>query len=241
VPNENLTEIIFCLDRSGSMVSTRSDAEGGFNQFIADQRRDQNGECRVTLCQFDSDGYETVLECVPLDSVPPLRLEPRGNTPLLDAMGRTIQETGKRLANTPENQRPGQVIVVFITDGQENCSRTYNKRQIEEMVQHQEQKYLWRFVYLGSNQDAIHEATNLGFTAHNAMSYGANAKGTRGAYSSLSDNVSKLRRMKSGGVEQIAALNTAMFTPQDYAYQTEEAGVDASINRIVQGTSSKSN
>ncbi|HYV50839.1 MAG TPA: vWA domain-containing protein [Dongiaceae bacterium] len=163
MPHKNLTEIIVLLDRSGSMATIKDDMEGGFNTYVNDLRDLQ--DCRLTLVQFDTGGIDTVVESCPIKKVPKLRLEPRGGTPLLDAMGLTMERTGERFRNTPEERRPEQVMFVVITDGQENSSHDYTKERVKQMVEHQTQVYKWEFVYLGANVDAFAEASALAIHA----------------------------------------------------------------------------
>ena len=113
--NPHLTHLYFLLDRSGSMNSIVEDTVGGFDAFIAEQRKTP-GECRVTLAQFD-DAYEEVYADHPIADVPSLVLQPRGTTALLDSVARIVLDAGKRLAALPEDQRPGTVIVGIMTDG----------------------------------------------------------------------------------------------------------------------------
>lgn len=177
----NSAEIIVILDRSGSMASIRKDMEGGFDSFIAEQRK-LPGECSVTLVQFD-DKYEVVYMGKALADVPPLDLVPRGSTALLDAVGKTTVATGERLAAMPEHERPARVLVVIITDGQENASMEHTKESVRQMVDHQRSAYQWEFVYFGANQDAFAEAAKMGINI--AQNYAADAAGVKNASESL--------------------------------------------------------
>lgn len=167
--NTNLTDITLVVDRSGSMQSIQSDAEGGINAFIQDQSK-QPGEALLTLVQFDTE-YEFIHRGVPIATVPPYQLHPRGSTALLDAVGRAVNETGERLAKMPEADRPGLVVIVVMTDGHENSSREFTKAQIKQMIEHQQQTYNWQFIFLGANQDAFAEAGALGIAAAGAANY----------------------------------------------------------------------
>lgn len=183
---QNLTDISVVLDRSGSMESVRTDTIGGFNAFLKTQK-EAPGEATLTLAQFD-DQYEIVHNGKNIQDVPNLTAEtfvPRGMTALLDAIGRTVNATGARLSALTEDQRPGKVIFVILTDGQENKSSEFTKEKINEMIKHQKEAYQWDFVFLGANQDAIHAGTSLGINAGNAMTYAANVKGTEAAFASL--------------------------------------------------------
>lgn len=189
----DLTDITVVLDRSGSMDAIKSDMEGGFNTFIEEQRK-VPGECRVTLVQFDSENpYEVVYQNRHVREVTPLNLSPRGATPLRDALGRAIEDTGARLRNMPEAERPGLVIVVVITDGLENASKEWSREAVRAAVKRQENDYAWKFVYLGANQDAITEASKIGIAAHSALSYNANPESVGSSYSALSSYVSRGR------------------------------------------------
>lgn len=220
MPNDNTTHIAFLLDRSGSMQSIKDDVIGGFNALVADQR-ETPGDCTLTLVQFDSqDPQETVFSTLPIAEVPELTgetFQPRGGTPLLDAMGRLITETGERIASTPEHQHPGKVIFVVLTDGLENASRTYTRERIFEMIKHQREVYSWEFIFLGADQDAIAEGGKYGFAADTSMSIGKTPRGTDMAFSMTSDMMCRIRKSKG-----TAAAAGAGFSEADRARQTEE-------------------
>ncbi len=148
--DKNLTEIVAILDRSGSMQNLRTDTIGGFNSFIAEQKKAE-GKAVLTLVQFD-DLYQIDYEGKDINDVADLdetTYVPRGSTALLDAVGRTINAVGSRLAKLPEDQRPGQVIFLVITDGQENTSREFQAEKVKEMVKHQTDTYQWSFIFMG--------------------------------------------------------------------------------------------
>lgn len=184
------TEILVITDRSGSMSPVVDDMIGGYNAFIEDQRK-VPGEARVTFTQFDSE-YEVVYSGKPLAEVPLLDRStyvPRGSTALLDAIGRTLNEQGQRIA---AEKWADLVIVCIITDGEENSSREFTLERIREMTSHAEANG-WKFVYLGANQDAIRAAQNLGMVRAMASTYDASSVGTRAAYATTSLNVADLR------------------------------------------------
>jgi len=188
------TEIICIIDRSGSMSSIKNDAIGGFNSFLQEQK-DFPGEATLTLIQFD-DEYEIVHENRKIEEVPELTAltyQPRGCTALLDAIGRTVDSTGKRLANMEEGNRPEKVIVAILTDGEENSSREYSSSKVKEMIEHQKEKYNWEFIYLGANQDAFAEASKIGISSIDTVSFAATNKGIHTAYAGMSSNVSRYR------------------------------------------------
>ncbi|HYG92185.1 MAG TPA: vWA domain-containing protein [Nocardioides sp.] len=166
----DLTQIYFLLDRSGSMQSIKTDTEGGFAAFV-DEQRGTPGECRVTLAQFDNE-YDVVYSSRPLADVPPLDLQPRGSTALLDAMGRLVTSAGDELAALPEDQRPATVIVAVMTDGHENASREWTHPAIKALVEQQTRQWGWQFMYMGADQDAIEVGTSLGVAAAASVTYG---------------------------------------------------------------------
>ena len=183
---ENLSELVFILDRSGSMESMCAEAIGGFNSFLEEQKK-LPGEAKLTVVLFDHE-YTFLCNGQDIKSVEPLTdkiYTARGTTALLDAVGRTVDEVGKRLAATPEDQRPSKVLVAILTDGQENASSSYTKAKIQEIIKHQTDKYAWQFLFLASNQDAFSEAQQLGIHLHNVSGYDATKIGTRKAFDSI--------------------------------------------------------
>lgn len=192
---ENLTEMVFVLDRSGSMSGLAADTIGGFNELIEKQKK-LEGDAYVTTVLFDHE-YEVLHDHVALKDVAPLTDKEyfaRGSTALLDAVGRTINAVGARLAATPEEERPAHVVFVITTDGMENASREYTAKQVREMVEHQQQKYSWQFVFLGANMDAVSEARNLGISAKYAADFTPSHSGVRKMYSMALDSVMSGKR-----------------------------------------------
>lgn len=187
----NSTEIIFVVDRSGSMSSIAKAMIEGYGEFINKQRQTP-GDCRVTLTQFD-DAYEVVYTARPLVEVGWLEIVPRGMTALLDAIGHTIVATGERLAKMRDEDRPSQILFVVITDGHENCSTRYTRDQINQMITHQREKYSWEFVFLGANQDSLATAASIGISVGNAVTFDSNAVGSKALFRGLSANVSRYR------------------------------------------------
>ncbi len=191
---ENLTELVFILDRSGSMTSMVDEAIGGFNSFLEEQKK-LPGEAKLTVVLFDHE-YTLLCNGQDIKCVEPLTSKTyvaRGTTALLDAVGRTIDDVGKRLAATPEDQRPGKVLVAILTDGQENASRDYKKHKIKEMIGHQTGKYSWQFLFLAANQDAFAEAAQLGISLQNTSGYDYSKIGTMDAFQAVSYNTSAYR------------------------------------------------
>ena len=193
---ENLTEMVFVLDRSGSMESLTADTIGGFNELIEKQKKIE-GDAYVTTVLFDHE-YELLHEHVALKDVAPLtdrEYFARGSTALLDAVGRTINTVGARLATMPEEERPAHVVFVITTDGMENASCEYTAKQVREMVEHQQQKYSWQFVFLGANMDAVSEAGKLGISAKYAANFTPTGRGVNRMYAKALDNVMCCERM----------------------------------------------
>lgn len=191
------TDITVVLDRSGSMASIALDTIGGFNTFL-DAQKKVPGKATLTLVQFDNlSPNEVVYDAVDIQKVTPLSKDvfiPRGGTPLYDAVGTSIISTGIRLSGLPEDKRPGKVIVVIITDGEENASREFSSDSIKEMIQRQTNAYSWEFIFLAANQDAITSGAKIGVSASNSMSYLATGLGVRSAFTAVSDNAVAYRK-----------------------------------------------
>lgn len=180
------TEIIAILDRSGSMSSLVKDTIGGYNQFIADQKKEP-GEARLTTVIFD-DRYEVLEAGVPLNQAKTLTEQTftaRGMTALLDAIGRTLTEQGERIT---KQKWADLVIVLITTDGGENSSREYTQARIKEMISHAE-KHKWKFIFSAANQDAFATGATLGVSAAYTANYAATPKGTRNMYNSFTSTV----------------------------------------------------
>lgn len=194
------THITILLDRSGSMRSVLDDTIGGFNTFLKGQK-EVPGQCTISLFQFD-DRYESVYNRKAIKDAPELTtktFQPRGNTALLAAAGKAIDDTGEALKNMSEHDRPAKVIFVIITDGQENFSNLVEwgdcktKAALSDKIKHQTDVYKWEFVFIGADQDAIAEAEAIGMAGANAMNYTKNAVGTQKLYGALSSNIRAMR------------------------------------------------
>jgi len=191
---KNLTEIVFILDRSGSMQSLTDDTIGGFNSMIEGQKK-EDGEAYVTTVLFD-DNYELLHDHVDIQKVNPITTKEyyaRGCTALLDAIGKTINSIGSRLSATPEDERPDKVMFVITTDGFENASKEFSKSTVKEMIEHQQEKYSWTFMFLGANMDAVGEAASLGINTDFARTYTADTWGTQSVYTAMNNVVSTIR------------------------------------------------
>ena len=222
--DKNLTHLYFLLDRSGSMQSIRDDIVGGFDAFIADQKREP-GDCRVSLSQFD-DVYEEVYADRPLGAVPSLDLVPRGSTAMLDAIGRLINSAGARLAALPEDERPATVVVGIMTDGMENASQEFSRAQVRQMITTQSKDYDWTFLYMGANQDAVEVGTNMGIDPRLAVTYAPRSADR--AMAATSKNISGLRQARAAGAPPAAAREAAYYTDVQRAESMgPEAGAGA--------------
>ncbi len=192
--NTNLTEIVFLLDRSGSMAGLEDDTIGGFNSFVKSQLS-LPGDLILTTVLFD-DKYEILWNGVdPIGkSLTHKEYFVRGSTALLDALGKTILDVGNRLSSRPNEQRPGKVIFVITTDGQENSSKEFTYPKIKELIEHQQSKYRWDFIFLGANIDAVKEAKSIGINANEAFSYKATKDGMASMFCVAESRVSKKRK-----------------------------------------------
>ncbi len=193
--NKKLTDITVVLDRSGSMSSCQKEAQNGLNHFVDSQKKEK-GSANFTLVQFDTE-YEFVHKGIPISKVPSCKLQPRGMTALLDAVGKAINETDERLGKTSGKEEPGLVVFVIITDGQENSSHEYNKEQVKELIDKRQKESNWQFTFLGANQDAFAEAGGIGIGKVSTLNYDVSKSAV--AFSSVARNVSSMRTANAGG------------------------------------------
>jgi hypothetical protein len=204
---QGLTYIAAILDRSSSMAPLAKETVQGFNNFIKEQKA-HPGEALLTLCLF-SDESKILLDGVPLGMVEGLTeatYAPNGWTALNDAVMSTIDSVGAKLEAMREEDRPSQVIVLIMTDGEENKSRLYRgyagKRQVAEKIRHQRDRYSWEFVFIGANIDVERAALDFGILPQNAAAYTASAQGTSDLMRGLSSNMAHYR---SAGAAQATA------------------------------------
>lgn len=193
--NPNYTHITIVLDRSGSMETIARDTIGGFNTFLK-TNQEASGQCTLTMVQFDSRSIDTVIVNTPIFEAKPLTdetFQPRANTPLYDAIGKTICETGNFLQGMPEANRPAKVIFVIITDGLENASHRYTHKEIQDRIKHQQDVYQWQFVFLGANIDSQQVAGSVSILRTHTMNYASNSMGVAAAYTSTAENAVKYR------------------------------------------------
>jgi len=212
------TEIIAILDKSTSMRHLTKETIQGFNSFIKEQKKVE-GECNVTAVLFSGSGMfggeespiEVLYTAMPVASVPEMTIYQYncgGWTALLDAIGITVDQAGHRFAYMKEEDRPTKVIVLIITDGEENSSKKYDNEKIKAMIKHQEDVYHWEFMFLGANQDAFSVAGNLGMKLPNVANYSATCAGTESAYRGFAAKTTMLRNGFSANAVQLSSLVT---------------------------------
>jgi len=193
----NTIELVFILDRSGSMAGLEDDTIKGFNSLL-NKQRSEVGEAIITTVLFDH-SYELLHDRINLKSIRNITDKEyyvRGSTALLDAIGYTIDKIGNVQKVTQEEHRADKVLFVITTDGMENSSRKYNYKMIKRMIENQKRKYNWEFIFMGANMDAISVANNFGIDANRAVNYHSDQKGTSLNFESMSKVVSKLRSSK---------------------------------------------
>lgn len=194
---ENLTEIVFILDRSSSMSGLESDTIGGFNSMIAKQQKEE-GEAIVSTVLFD-DETDVIHDRVAIGEVKKLTEEDyyvRGCTALLDAVGGAIHHIGNVHKYAREEDRPAKTLFVITTDGLENASRHYSFKDVKKLIKGQQEKYNWDFLFLGSNIDAIEVAGNMGISRDRAANYNCDEVGTALNYQVLEAAVTRVRKCK---------------------------------------------
>ena len=192
---KNLTELVFILDRSGSMAGLEQDTIGGFNAMLQKQRGEP-GEAVISTVLFDNE-TDVIHDRVPLDRVPALTEKVyyvRGCTALLDAVGGAIHHIGTVHKYAREEARPEKTLFVITTDGLENASRRYTYDKVKAMIERQRETYGWEFLFLGANIDAAQEAARFGIRADCAADYHADSIGTEAVYESVCEAVCQVRR-----------------------------------------------
>jgi len=197
---KNLTELVFILDRSGSMAGLEKDTIGGFNAMLEKQRA-ETGEAIVSTILFD-DLSEVIHDRLPLEAVPRLTEKEyyvRGCTALLDAVGSAIHHIGNVHKYAREEDRPEKTLFVITTDGMENASRRYTYDKVKGMIRRQKEKYGWEFLFLGANMDAAKEAGRLGIAPERSANYHADSVGTGVIYEAVSQTICNFRAARPIG------------------------------------------
>lgn len=195
---KGLTEVVFILDRSGSMSGLEADTIGGFNSMISKQKK-EDGEAIVSTVLFD-DQQEVVYDRQPVKMVEPMtdrQYYVRGCTALLDAIGGAIHHIGNVHKYAREEDRPEKTMFIITTDGMENTSRFYTYDRVKYMVERQKEKYGWEFLFLGANIDAISVAARFGINADRAINYECDQVGTSLNYQVMSETITAVRRAKN--------------------------------------------
>jgi hypothetical protein len=208
--NPHLTEIAYILDRSGSMQPMQEPAVAAFNEFIKSQL-DVPGDALLSLIQFD-DAYEVPVSAKPIQDVPQLTAAtytPRGSTALLDAIGRTIKETDRRISALPEGDKPGKVILAIFTDGEENASQEYTIKHISDLIRLYRDQKGWEFLFLAANQDAIATATAMQMDARSGGNVKFSHSGVKSTGSAMSRKVRAMRMKSSGNMDAQAMADDA--------------------------------
>ncbi len=193
----NITELVFILDRSGSMSGLEKDTIGGFNSMIEKQRR-QDGECYVSTVLFDNVS-EVLHDRVKLSEVKPMTEDDytvRGCTALIDAIGGAIHHIGNVHKYARPEDVPEHTLFVITTDGMENASRRYSSEQVKTMIKRQKEKYGWEFLFIGANIDAVETAARYGIDEDRAVNYMPDHEGTQILYESVSAAVCNVRSNK---------------------------------------------
>lgn len=191
---KGLTEIVFILDRSGSMSGLEADTIGGFNSMIAKQKK-EDGEAYVSTVLFD-DQCEVLHDRVPMDKVPVMTNEEyyvRGCTALLDAVGGAIHHIANVHKYARDEDRPEKTLFVITTDGMENASKHYSYEKVQAMIKKEQEKYGWEFIFIGANIDAVQEAKRFGIRKERAVNYVHDEIGTEAVYRSVSKAVCAMR------------------------------------------------
>jgi len=196
---ENLTELVFILDRSGSMGGLESDTIGGFNSLIGKQKKEE-GEAVVSTILFD-DKVDVIHDRKDIKDIPALTEKDyyvRGCTALLDAVGSAINHISSVQNKTDEEDRPSKTLFVITTDGLENASKEYSFKDIKNLISRHKEKDNWEFMFLGANIDAIGVASDMGISKDMAANYNCDSEGTSLNYEVLTEAVSTARKCRPG-------------------------------------------
>lgn len=193
----NITELVFILDRSGSMAGLESDTIGGFNAMI-EKQRNVEGECYVSTVLFDNTS-EVLHDRVKLSDIKPMTEDDytvRGCTALIDALGSAISHIGNIHKYARSEDVPQNTMFVITTDGMENASSRYSSKQVKKMIQRQKSEYGWEFLFIGANIDAVETAKRYGIEKERAVNYNADKKGTKVVYDTLAKAVRCVRESR---------------------------------------------
>lgn len=204
----NITELVFILDRSGSMAGLESDTIGGFNAMI-DKQKKQEGECYVSTILFDHVS-EVLHDRVRLEDVQKMTegdYTVRGCTALIDAIGGAIHHIGNIHKYARKEDVPEHTLFVITTDGMENASRKFSSDRVKKMIEHQKEKYGWEFIFIGANIDAVETASNFGIDPDRAVNYRADARGTQVLYDTVAEVACNVRARKKLNADWSRQIN----------------------------------
>lgn len=204
----NITELVFILDRSGSMAGLESDTIGGFNSMIQKQKK-EDGECFVSTVLFDNES-EVLHDRIKLDDVPEMTDDDyivRGCTALIDAIGDAIHHIGNIHKYARPEDVPENTMFVITTDGMENASHRYNSEEVKKMIERQKEEFGWEFLFIGANIDAVETAARYGIGSDRAVNYNSDSKGTEILYASVTNAVSRVRARMSLGADWCEDIN----------------------------------
>ena len=196
---KHLTELVFILDRSGSMSGLESDTIGGFNAMLKKQQVEP-GECRITTVLFDGE-YEILHDRLDIKAISPITEQEyfvRGNTALLDAIGKTLHKISHAQKQSKPEYRADKVLVVIITDGMENASREYSYEQVKSKIELQKSQSGWEFIFLGANIDAAETAECFGIDRSRAQNFHNDSQGIELNYLVLSEAIANFRTAPRG-------------------------------------------
>lgn len=189
--DQNYTHLCLIVDRSGSMFTIAQDMDGSIHSLIEDQAV-LPGRLVIDMVTFDTEVETPYIDAEPQD-IKGTIIRPRGGTALNDAVGKSVVRLGEKFSRMPEDQRPGTVVVVVVTDGQENSSREFTKEQVKSLVTRQIEVYKWTFIYLAANVDAFATGGDYGFAKGSTIAYSATAGGTTASMGSASRGVTASR------------------------------------------------
>ena len=198
---KGLTELVFILDKSGSMSGLETDTIGGYNSMLSKQQAVE-GECHITTVLFDNN-YDLLHDRIDIKAVSPItekEYQVGGSTALLDAIGSTIHKIGNAQKHSADDYRSEKVMFVIITDGEENSSREYSAEQVKTQIERQKTKYGWEFIFLGANIDAVQTAERFGIASDRAVDYIADSKGTELNFKVMASAVTTFR--EAGTVDE---------------------------------------
>lgn len=219
---DNLIHLCFIIDESGSMYGSEKDVIGGFNRLIEDQKKVVDGECIVSVYRFASSVSKDFIG-KPLSEIEELSYSPGGGTAMNDGIGTAIHEIGVWLNDMDESERPSKNMIIIMTDGEENMSCEYSLDKIKDMIKHQEEKYNWSFVYMGSDVSSLDDAKELGISLRSISSKGNITKN----YDNISAYASSYRLAKTSLDASNALMTMKCELQSDTERYTAENGLKA--------------